>query len=288
MKIGLGTVQFGLAYGIANTVGRVTLSEGVQILAAARDANIDTLDTAIGYGKSESFLGQLGVTNYKIVSKLPEIPESCSNVSDWVNDNVRAAVSRLGVQKLHGFLLHRPSQLLGRIGSRLYGALEALKAEGIVEKIGISIYDPNELDLLLSRWRFDLVQAPVNILDRSLVDSGWAARLKKAGVEVHGRSAFLQGLLIMDSAQLPEKFQRWDNIWQEWKRWLIQEDLTPVQACLRYCLSLENVDRVIVGVDTAAQLKEILEAANGELSSLPNFPLLQDHRITNPSRWNEL
>lgn len=288
MKLALGTVQFGLNYGVANTSGRVSAEMAGEILRRAKMSGLDTLDTAIAYGDSESLLGGLDVQSWKVVSKLPAVPEGCINVAQWVKAQTQASLERLGLKSLHGLLLHRPEQLLEGTGSDLYAALQSLKAEGLVDKVGVSVYGPAELADLWPRYWFDLIQAPLNILDRSLMDSGWAARLKDAGVEVYTRSAFLQGLLLMPADKRPARFQRWADIWLEWDRWLSATRLTPVQACLRYVTALDAIDRVVVGVDTAAQLNEIIAAADGVLDNLPSFRPLQDESLINPASWDQL
>lgn len=288
MKIALGTVQFGLDYGVANATGRVAAEEADSVLRRAQESGINMLDTAIAYGESESVLGSLGVQAWKVVTKLPPVPDDCRDVGRWVNEQALGSLSRLGVTRLHGLLLHRPSQLLENRGPSLHAALQDIKAQGLVSKIGISVYGPAELDSLFEKYTFDLVQAPLNILDRSLVDSEWDRQLKDAGVEVHTRSAFLQGLLLMPAAMRPSKFDRWSDIWTEWDRWLSATGLSPLQACLRYTNTLDGIGRVVVGVDTVAQLEEIIAAGEGELNNLPEFKPLLDDRLINPASWNQL
>ncbi len=288
MKIALGTVQFGLNYGVANLAGRVCLEDVKNILRQAKTQRIDTLDTAIAYGGSESTLGQSDVGGWKIVTKLPGLPDGCIDVAGWVEAQIEGSLRRLGIDQLNGVLLHRPEQLLGPDGSTLFNALQRLKAQGITRKIGISIYGFEELDRLTGEMDFDLVQAPLNILDRRLVESGWAKRLKERGVELHVRSAFLQGLLLMAPDQRPTKFTRWESLWVEWERWLGKTGLTPLQACLAYPLGVTEVDKVIVGVDSFEQLKEILESAHSTLPNLPNWLSPIDPALINPSQWNQL
>lgn len=286
-KLALGAAQFGVDYGVANMQGKVETEEVKRIFAVARSANIDTLDTAIAYGDSEQVIGQMGSQSWSIVTKLPPVPLGY-NAASWVREQLTGSLVRLGVQQVYGLLLHRPGQLLEDIGPELYGALKAVQSEGLVKKIGISIYRPATLETTLAQYAVDLVQAPLNILDRSLVESGWAKRLADAGVEVHVRSVFLQGLLLMPATQRPTKFAPWAEIWSEWDRWLAQTGLTPQQACLRYVCGLDSIDRVVVGVDSAAQLDEVLSASEGILDSLPAFKPLQDDRLINPARWNQL
>lgn len=288
MKLALGTVQFGLHYGVANASGKVSQLEAELILRRAKACGLDTLDTAVAYGESESILGKLGIQDWKTISKIPTVPVDCENVYQWALDQTRQSLDRLGVSQLHGLLLHRPGQLLESIGPALYDALQSIKAQGLSKKIGVSIYETTELDALMERYNIDLIQAPLNILDRSLVTTGWAKRLHDAGVEVHTRSAFLQGLLLLSASLRPTKFAQWAKVWGEWERWLHETGQTPLQACLRYVHSLPEIDRVVVGVDTVSQLDQIIEAATGELPSLPVFEPLQDARLINPATWNRL
>lgn len=284
----MGTVQFGLEYGVANKTGRVQFEEAKSILQQAAAEGIDTLDTAIAYGDSESTLGQVGVRGWKVITKLPALPGGCADVAGWVETQIEGSLNRLGISQMHGVLLHCPGQLLGENGQPLVEALQRIKVQGFTRKIGVSIYEPEELDRLIGEMQFDLVQAPLNILDRRLVESGWVRRLKERGVEVHVRSAFLQGLLLMAADQQPEKFARWHNIWSEWRRWLGETGLTPLQACLGYAMGVEEVDKVVVGVDSVKQLKEILAATHSSLPSLPNWQQPIDTGLINPGRWNQL
>lgn len=285
-RLALGTVQFGMPYGIANKAGQVSREEAGAILDYAAAAGIDTLDTAIAYGQSEERLGEIGVKQWRIISKLPAMPEPCHDVSSWVQKSVSESLGRLGINRLGGLLLHRPQQLLGQNGHALYAALEDLKQRGIVEKIGISIYDPQELEALMPIYRFDLVQAPFNVLDRRLITSNWLARLKQAGTEVHVRSVFLQGLLLMDASNRPKRFQKWQKLWDIWHEWLTASQLSPLQASLGFALAQAEIDRVIVGVDTVHQLQDILAAAGGRAPMPPIELNCEDIDLINPSRWN--
>ncbi len=289
MKLALGTVQFGLPYGIANASGRPSLDEAGAILQAAYQFGLDTLDTAIAYGESEEVLGKLGMGSWRVVTKLPAFAVEHEDVDAWARLHVKASMQRLGVEQLYGLLLHAPSQLsYKRLGQKLYSALLSLKAEGLVHKIGVSVYGVADLEPVVGNFAFDLVQAPVSILDRSFVESGWAKRLKEDGVEVHSRSTFLQGLLLMAPYARPPKFNRWTPVWREWDRWLTAVNLTPLQACLRYASNIEHIDKIIIGVDSRSHLEQCIAASCGVLPSMPNFAPLLDDRLINPASWSKL
>ncbi len=290
-RLALGTVQFGLNYGVANTAGQVSAAEARAILDVARAGGVNTLDTAIAYGESESALGAQGVSEWSVVTKLPELPpdvQTSAQVREWVQEQISVSLARLRLSKVHAILLHRPDQILGSQGAALLGALLELKSDGFATKVGVSIYDPQELEAITHVFQPDIVQAPLNILDTSLVTSGWAARLKAAGAEIHLRSAFLQGLLLMGDDNRSTKFARWTPLWQQWHGWLQEHQLTPLQACLRFSLSVQQADKVLVGVDTAGQLTQILEAAQGSLPPVPKWNMPIDADLVNPASWNKL
>lgn len=287
-RLALGTVQFGLHYGIANKVGQATQLTVNTMLQLAAANDIDTLDTAIAYGESETCLGEAGTQDFNLVTKLPAVPDECSDVSEWVQKQVNESLTRLGVSSVSGLLLHRSEQLLGKEGKSLYQTLQNLKESGQVEKIGVSIYSPKELDVLPSYYHLDLVQAPFNLFDRQLSISGWLHRLKDKGVEIHVRSVFLQGLLLMAKEDLPVKFTPWAGLFSKWYEWLLRNNISAVQACLAYPLSFSEIDRVIIGVDSVAQLEKIIYAAQ---TVMPNdvFPEhCEDENLINPSNWGDL
>lgn len=287
-RLALGTAQFGLPYGIANQAGQVTRPEAKTMLQLAAANGIDTLDTAIAYGESETCLGEIGVRGFKLVTKLPAVPDSCANVNSWVQEQVATSLGRLGVGALYGLLLHRPEQLLGSNGKELYQALQDLKDNGQVQKIGISIYVPSELEPLISQYRFDLVQAPFNLVDRRLHTTSWLQRLKDESVEIHTRSAFLQGLLLMPRAAIPPKFAPWNDLWERWHQWLSAHAASAVQACLAFPLSFPEIDRIVVGADSVNQLGQIISAAGSDvLDDLPDLHCDAEDLI-NPARWAHL
>lgn len=287
-RLALGTVQFGLPYGVANQTGQVSRPEVTAMLRLAAANGIDTLDTAIAYGDSESCLGAVGTQGFKIVTKLPAVPEDCTDVSTWVQQHVDASLSRLSVTAVHGLLLHRSEQLLGPQGAKLYRALQRVKERGKVKKIGVSIYSPDTLAELLPRYQLDLVQAPFNLIDRRLYSSGWMQRLKDAEVELHTRSAFLQGLLLMSRTEIPAKFLPWADLWDRWHQWLERQEISAVRACLAFPLAFPEIDKVVVGADSVSQLEQIISAAQtrppGELPDLHS----ENENLINPAQWSNL
>lgn len=285
-RLALGTAQLGQDYGIANKVGQISFGEAKESLFMALLNGVDTLDTAISYGDSEAVMGKIGIEKFRVITKLPEVPKSL-NVRSWITSQLKLSLSRLSVNSVYGLLLHRPWQLKGQLGNEILLTLEELKQSGIIKKIGISIYDPEDLDGLPLK-AIDIVQAPYNIFDRRLFASGAAAKLKDLGIELHARSIFLQGLLLIPREDRPVKFLRWSDHWLKWDSWLDQQRVSALRACMSFALSRVEIDRVIVGFDSTSQLKEILEIAKqDQLKSYPNFDDV-DINLINPSNWSTL
>ena len=284
-RLALGTVQFGRRYGIANTSGQVDTKSAAAILERARISGVDTLDTAVGYGDSESCLGEVGVFSWRVITKLPRVPEDITCVSDWVEAQVCDSLRRLRIARLDGLLLHRPSDLLGPAGAGLIGAFDSLKARGLIRVAGISIYNPAELDVICAVWRPDLVQAPCNVLDRRLIHSGWLERLHGWGVQVHVRSLFLQGLLLMPADRRPSWFDPWSALLLRWTNWCEENRATPLQETLAFVEAIPWVERLVVGVDSVDQWNEILAASDAKGHVPPDDLFSDDLELIEPSRW---
>jgi aryl-alcohol dehydrogenase-like predicted oxidoreductase len=287
-KLSIGTAQFGMHYGVANNSGMVSVREASKILSTAFERGIQSLDTAILYGNSEAVLGEIGVGKWKITTKLPKIPNDCNDVGGWVKAEIQLSLARLKVTSLHAVLLHHPNDLLGLNGPKLISSLKSFKANGFIQNIGVSVYDPDEFTDLFRLHSFDVVQAPLNILDQRLINSGWLRRLQEAGVEIQVRSIFLQGLLLMYPDMRPAKFSKWSKLWHTWDCWLLERRFSPLEGCISFIRSVEGVDKVIVGVDDESHLKEILSLPSYSSGSLPCWPKKIDLRIINPASWSQI
>jgi aryl-alcohol dehydrogenase-like predicted oxidoreductase len=287
-RLSIGTAQFGMAYGVANRQGQIAQGPARKILSRGWDAGIRMIDTAIAYGESESRLGELGLDKWHVVTKIPRLLENNENIAESIHTLVRGSLKRLRIPSLYAVLLHHPQQLLEDCGSAIFDALRAARRLGMMEKIGISIYDPGVLPEIMARFELDLVQAPFNLVDRRLITSGWLRRLHSAGVEVHVRSTFLQGLLLMNITDRPAKFDRWRPLWNQWQIWLDSKQCSAVAACLNFSLSQPEISRVVVGIDSPEHLDEILDAVTmAPNCEVPNIEI-SDIDLVDPTRWASL
>jgi aryl-alcohol dehydrogenase-like predicted oxidoreductase len=284
-RLALGTVQFGLRYGVANESGQIASAAIAAILQLAATAGLDTLDTGISYGESEANLGSVGVNGWRVITKLPSLHCDTADVDEWVETQIRGSLLRLRVEQLEAVLVHRAEDLLTERGAEYLRSLQRIKRDGLTRAVGVSVYSPNELERLCTRWCPDLVQAPYNVLDRRLLSSGWLERLRRHGVRVHVRSAFMQGLLLMSDRHRPKWFTPWNPLLNRWLAWCREHEMQPLRAALGFALAQDGIERVVVGVDSVQQLDEILRNASTAAPVLPDDLCSQDLELIEPRRW---
>lgn len=288
MKFSIGTAQLGSNYGIANTSGQVSLDEATRILDFANKSGVEMLDTASAYGSSECILGSIPASKlFKITTKLPANYIDNLDVSTWGQKSVKNSLQLLRADSIYGLLIHRPEQLFGVGGKDLLNFISKLKFEGVIKKIGVSAYDPEQIEQVLKIFTPDIIQAPINLFDRRLIDGGLLDKLSGFGVEVHARSIFLQGLLLLPRDAIPDKFKKWNYLFDRWHNWLDENSISPVRAALSLA-SDPRIDRVIVGIDRLEQLELIMsEAKKIDKFDCPNLSS-SDLQLINPSNWKNL
>ena len=291
-KLGLGTVQWGMQYGIANRAGRPEASEIAKILLSASQAGVSLLDTAHVYGDAESVIGQIADESHRwqIVTKtLPILSKVFGDVEGAATHAAfDESLRRLRRPSVYGVMVHSAENLLLPGADRVWGVLQEIKSKGLTSKIGVSVYTPDELSRILEAFAVDFVQVPFNLYDQRFLRTGLLDQLKFSGVEVHARSAFLQGLLLMPTEQLPEKFNKIRDHHKHFQRHCDASGITPLEASLRFCLNQSTIDRVVVGCETLSQFTENLAAASHADVCLPAPELfaLEDDFAIDPRRWS--
>jgi len=291
MKLGLGTVQFGMDYGVTNTDGRVSLAEVSAILDEARRMGVDVLDTASNYGDSERALGRLisHDDNFRIVTKTPDWRgDPPANPGALLEAAFERSLVRLNRPDVDGLLVHCADDLLSERGVKVWSAMERLRKRGLVGRLGISVYTGTQIDRVLSEFRPDIIQLPINVFDQRLNRTGHIDRIHSAGIEIHARSMFLQGVLLAKPEGLPVHLERLQAPLRRFQLIAEAAKLTPIEATLLFARSLE-FDVVIVGVTTADQLKAITGAMESEPAKTIEWSDLAvyDENLIDPRMWEE-
>ncbi len=288
-RIGLGTAQFGTDYGISNRGGRPTEAEVAAILARAVERGIGYLDTAASYADAEKLIGRNLPSGHglRIITKLPAIAEDVITArhNGAVLGAVAASLERLAAARVYGVLIHHAHDL-GKPGwQHLVDALREAQGRGWTSHIGVSVYDAGDLDLVTSRFAPEIVQLPFNALDHRLAVSGWLTRLRASGAEVHARSVFLQGLLLMPPTALPDFFTPISGTLAGLHARWAGENLSPLAGCLRAATSNADIGVAIVGVNRLHELTEIEAALNHWEGSADFSPPPIDPVYLDPRRW---
>ena len=278
MKLALGTVQFGLDYGVTNHDGQVAIGEVKNILDYAKDKGIDTLDTAPSYGNSEKVLGGVGVNDFQIITKTTSLQVGVANVLQAFHQSL----TDLNITSVDGLLIHNIEEVKDKQFDSLYKELNKLKQDKLINKIGFSTYTPDQVDFLLSNFDFDLIQAPFNVFDNRLIQGGQLKALKSKGVEIHARSIFLQGVLL-DFNRLSSYFISWQGRFEEYQAMVEKNNLSLLEYALNFVLSIKEIDKVLVGVNSKKQLKEIVQSVKDKEEL--NAYSIDDINLLNPSFW---
>ena len=282
-RIVLGGAQLGLPYGILNGGETLSREEVARILDTAAGHGIDSIDTAIAYGQSESVIGETAQNRFSIISKLPPLPSEVSNVSEWVHMQVDASLARLNCKSLDALLLHRPQDLVEQHGAELYAAINSLKIRKIIQRFGISIYAPDELDGIIGKFDIDVVQAPLNVFDRRIL--GVIDQLTARNIEVHVRSVFLQGVLIASPKDRPQRFQPWSEHFSRFDTWVHSTGVSAMACCLGFALQQPGVAKLVIGTTSAESLAEIMNSVPNMYLEVPSDLQSSSEQLIDPRVW---
>lgn len=291
IPLAIGTAQFGQKYGICNKDGAVEGNAAHEIVASALMSGIIFFDTARLYGDSESVLGTVfpsGV-DLRVITKLHADPASPERICLDFTDSLR----RLNRDQVYAVLIHNASGLLGPQGAKIWDELKTLKDKKLVQKIGVSVYAPEEFIELSGIFELDVVQVPCSLLDQRFLRNDIQDRKKSSGIEFHARSLFLQGILANLPESIPSFMKDRINVFEKILVAAADVDMTMLDFCLSFasfCHSQKLIDRWVIGVDSAAQLAEIVRHAdNIKFSDIDWASLGTDASdIIDPREWKRM
>lgn len=288
-RFGLGAAQFGMHYGRFNRDGVPSGPGARAILQAAAGMGLSCIDTAHLYGESEAVLGSCAneLSSFAIITKTPRFPDEKIEIQDAIelrkafNESLR----KMRQKSIDGLLIHHAPNLLAEGGKVLYEEMLGLKAEGLVRRIGVSAYTAEVVEKVHQKFPLDFVQLPINVLDRRLTRSGQLSRLANSGIKIHARSAFLQGLLLATPASLPGHFDSVKDVLKAFHARVASLGMNPAHAALHYLLRLPEIEKIVVGVDSLSQLKNIFDNFPEEIEIDLNEFFTDRVEILNPALW---
>lgn len=282
MKLALGTVQFGINYGINNKLGIPSDNDISEILKYAYENGIKTLDTAISYGNSEERIGKCSKNKFKIISKFSSIDSLAQLESE-----LEKSLFNLKTNKLFGFIYHNANDLINK--PYTWQFLMKLKHSQKIEKIGFSIYSEDQLNKLFDLGFIpDLVQLPYSILDRRMENS--LIKLKKYGIETHTRSVFLQGLYFKSTHNIPKKLKTLKPYLKRLNSICLNNNISMSSLALNFVNQNKYVDKIVIGAESIEQLKENIDCIDSNLDinilELISHINVKEKELLNPVNWN--
>ncbi|PXV91843.1 aryl-alcohol dehydrogenase-like predicted oxidoreductase [Lachnotalea glycerini] len=296
-KLCLGTVQFGMQYGIYNKYGQPSMEDCFEMFDIALDSGINKIDTAAAYGIAEELIGKYvhrrGKSNdLEIISKLrPNVLDVESGTPQQI---IRAqavrSLRRMNIELLDGYLLHTPEYIYN---SDILEGLQNIKKEGLVKNIGVSIYDIKEGDAAINTGIVDYIQLPYSVFDqRGMIDE-FFVKAKQSNITIYCRSAFLQGLILMNENEIPMHLidaKKYVTIFNE----LVQKyDVNAIDTLIHFVYDNEYIDYLVFGVDTKEQLKYDIEAVKKKSMPVELMTEIEDKlknigkSIIIPSLWKK-
>jgi aryl-alcohol dehydrogenase-like predicted oxidoreductase len=281
-KLGLAAAQFGLDYAVSNPRGRSPEQEVGDILQIAARSGVRLLDTAIG-GRSERVIGELmpRPCPFQMVVKTAR----CDRGPDHVENEARASLARLGIERAHALLVEQAGDLFSPHGPAMWDRMKALKDEGLFEHIGVSVYASDDPVGVARRFRPDIIQTPASLLDQRLIVNGALAELAEMDIEVHLRSIFLQGLLFLPPDRVPAPLANAARGLSRVRRMIAEGKSDPLQAALGFALARPEATTVIVGVTTAAELQAVVAAAASPPPELDWDEMALEDPVALDGRW---
>jgi aryl-alcohol dehydrogenase-like predicted oxidoreductase len=281
-RIALGTAQFGLDYGISNFDGKVSEKEVAAILTLTNEQSVSVVDTASVYGESEAVLGKFLPDTVEVVTKATFSADAVGNVVQNGAVSLSNSLRLLKRKRVFGWLAHDAEKFANdrkNIQQWMVSADQAI-ANNEVTKTGVSVYTPEALSKILDNARVDLVQIPL-----APIDSRWEStleRLATLNIEVHVRSIFLQGLLLLEKLPPHQYFQNWLEYFDKWVEF---RGVDAASVCIGATLSDPRISKVIFGVTSASQFSENLKCATRPHATIPERLKMNDQRFLDPSLW---
>ena len=285
-RLAIGTAQYGMKYGLANKTGKICDFEMRRILNNAVENNILSIDTAKSYGDCEQKLGSQVVDQFMVITKISNLTQSKNDISALVLEELKDSLEKLNLNNLDTLLLHRSFDLLDHKRNEVYESLLLCKQAGLTKKIGISADNALDVEKITNIFDIDVVQFPLNIFNRELIESGLLRVLKNKKIEVHARSIFLQGLLLMEKKDLNPYFYNWSSLFEEWEDWIESNHLTKLNACLKYVFGFKEIDKYVIGIDSLDHLQEIINTLKSKnFKKVPIALSSNEQALINPSKW---
>lgn len=271
MKLCLGTVQFGMDYGIRGQK-KPSLSDSIGMLDYATQNGITDIDTAFAYGEAEDVVGEflkkktidrnkLFISSKLKPNDLDEIPHD--QLKSTINEHLDRSLKRLNTDYLDSYMLHSSRYAFN---DDILEALYEVKKEGRIKHCGVSVYYPDEAKKCIESDFVDFMQLPFSVFDQRMQNEGvFDLAKEKNNIQIHSRSAFIQGLILMREDEVPPFLQGAKPILAKIDKLSQKYGISRIEIALLFVKHFNAISHLVFGVDNIEQLKENIDIFNRDL-----------------------
>lgn len=285
-KIILGTANFNLNYGINRDNQKFSINSIKQILDFSQKNNILNIDTASKYRGVEKKLGNFNLKRFKISTKLNLIPRDYKNIESYILSKIKKSIKNLNINKIENYFLHNPNDFIkSKFKNKIYQTLVKAKKIGLINNIGISVYDMKELNEIIKKYKIDVVQIPYSLFDRRF--EKMINKLKKKKINVQIRSIFLQGILLYQLSKLPKKFLRFKEF-VKLNKWIEKKKIERIEASINFVKRNKNIDNFVFGFNNLQQLRKICKLYKKKSYIFPKKIFSNNIKLIDPRKWNQI
>ena len=295
MKICVGTAQLDMKYGFKNQLSKMRIEDFRQILRQSIKKKINFIDTAENYGSGEKIIGnEICKKEYKgkinIVTKINNLRFIENNKMHYeIDKKVKKSLKNLGIKKLYAVLIHDVKDLKSKKINKIFETLNKIKKMGLIKKIGFSAYEIKDLKKYINQFSFDIIQFPFNVFDQRILEKDIQLMLRQKKVEVHLRSIFLQGLLLLPINQIPKKLFKYKKYIKKWQVNCEKKKINKIDGCLNFVLKHKFYSKMVIGFDNYQQFKDVYKRyiiLKNKKKNLVNYKkFIVKNNLINPSKW---
>lgn len=286
-RIVLGTVQMGLHYGINNKSGQIPISEAMDILLSAHRHGILSLDTAAAYGTAHEVIGHFHQLHpeirFNINTKFPH------EIQSPVDQLIHFYLKQLNVSKLNTIFFHSFQSFISH--KNYLDSILELKYDQVVNNIGVSVYNNDEVHALLDEKMIDVIQLPYNLLDNYSQRGHIIDLAKQKGKIIQSRSTFLQGLFFSSTDGNNQEVKALHNELSMIEDLSAKYDISIYSMAILYCMANQDIDQVLIGVDSLSQLEDLFKIRNTiineDIVDVINQIHVNNKDLLNPSLWKK-
>ena len=277
-KIIIGSANFENNYGI---VGKKKISEKEKdrIFMLSNKFNISSYDLSEAYNLNFKSINRGIPKDSKIYLKL---------LKSFKNFDIKKILRLKNFLNKKGsfFMIHGFKKVIDFKKKNTKNNLTKLSK---ILPLGISVYSPSEIRKAYKFFKFETVQAPVNIFDQRFLSRSMLGFLKKNNIQLCARSIYLQGVLLQNKKFIKKNFPQFYNDFSIFFNQLNKNLNIRKKLITHFIFQNVNIDKIVVGFENSKQLKDLINILN-KFYNLEKIKFSQFKinklKLINPTKWD--